>query len=754
MQLQVYHSPCRPGPVLAAVLVAAATAALVSSDARATAARGMVDTTPAAIEPVTTTAAGAQRLPLDQLEIVTAGHPKAFFFRTVVAQGAKTLDQDEFVAAFSQLNGAMGASKNFLDPTSPTRENQYLTALKAAYPGQMVSLMASGQGRNPIAMPLDYAGHWLYFAGTRLTGDIGPGTTILPVEDPSLFKTGIGRFGTSTDDMVLCRVDAAGHPDWTSAEHLSLVRVNEADGTIEVKRGLLGSPSTDFPAGSYIAPHGAEGPWGSATAQRAWFPNFATIYPGDPAQGGATYGQVYVDEITRLFGPGGSLAAYDGIQFDVLVWKPGSRDAAGRSWDADGDGAADDLLIDGDNVYGVGVTDFTRRLRRQPVMAERFITADGHSPNNQRSIHVLNGVESEGFPSVGDLDMLDWSGGVNRMRFWNESRGHAPRLSYVMFKTGESDKPAVHVPPGLIRLTLAAGPLLDSAVTFFNPPPPEAGEAVGIWDELIKGREKEKNWLGQAVGDTVDLAEGTPDLLEGAGRALAPDFVDRWSVSPPGAGTIEGHHHGEYGWALKLAPDPTAVARGVNPVFTFTPDEAAPVVVKSGDLVAYFDVWADPHPGYPARQIGVLLPERRHPERSRARVTTWADGVPFRAMAFWRDPGPTSVRLQFVIDHAEGSEAFYLQNLELHNAVPALVRRFEGGAVLANPSLNEYVFHLAPLLPGMRLRTLVGSSNQDPANNTGQSMVGGIIMPGLNALFLAAEPPGTVAYLPRAVWTR
>ncbi len=696
----------------------------------------------------TSPSAPSSRPPVEELDVLSAGYPRAFFFRTVVARGVRDLDEADFVRAFSQLNGVMGASKSFRDPTSPTLENQYLTSLKAAHPHQMVSVMLSGQGRNPISMPLDFAGHWLYFAGTSLTVDIGAGDVVLPVADTSPFKTGIGRFGRSTDDIAICRRDEHGTIDWSTAEQVRLVEVDESDGSITVERGILGTTPTEYPVGSYLAPHGASGPWGSPDAQRAWFPNFATTCPGDPEDEGRSYTDVYVEEIPRFFAPGGALEAYDGAQFDVLVWNVWARDAADRDWDVDADGGSDDLIVDWQNVYGIGVSEFAEQLRRQPEMASRLITGDGHSRGNHRSIGVLNGVESEGFPSVGDLAMRDFSGGVNRMRFWDEERSHPPSFSYVMFKTGEPDQPAVELPTSRVRLSLAAGPLLDCALTFFDEPEPEEGEDVGIWDEIFMGRERKRNWLGYPLGETTDLAQDAPDLLAGEGVALSEDFISRWTVWPIDRGSIERYRHPEYGWCVKLTPAEPHGSDTGNVVFTYTPQEGSELTVETGDVVAYADVWADTHPEYPARLISMRYSGLPHPELSRVTVSTWVNEVPFRAMGYWRDAGPSDVRFQLVVEPFEGSEPFFFRNLTFHNAVPAMYREFENGAVLANPSLHDFTFDLEARLPGRRYRRLLGSPNQDPVTNDGQTVGDRITLGERDAIFLVLESRPSTIYVP------
>ncbi len=52
----------------------------------------------------------------------------------------------------------------------------------------------------------------------------------------------------------------------------------------------------------------------------------------------------------------------------------------------------------------------------------------------------MNGIESEGWPNLGDWDFDDWSGGLNRHNFWT-ANAHPPAFSYVNHEWLEQSVP-------------------------------------------------------------------------------------------------------------------------------------------------------------------------------------------------------------------------------------------------------------------------------------------------------------------------
>ena len=96
-----------------------------------------------------------------------------------------------------------------------------------------------------------------------------------------------------------------------------------------------------------------EGPWGRGN-NIMWFYNLSDRCPKDSH--GKTCSDLLVDDLADRFGPGGTLAAFDGLEFDVMFNQ--------THGDTDGDGQEEHGVMDGVNQYGIGVVQFARQLRR------------------------------------------------------------------------------------------------------------------------------------------------------------------------------------------------------------------------------------------------------------------------------------------------------------------------------------------------------------------------------------------------------
>ncbi len=478
--------------------------------------------------------------------ILDAGYPRAFYFRWSEGQANNPRHSDEDFARL--VGGLMGIQGKVLDEEvriDPTRKIARFDGYKAAHPEQLVLLHINGNGRDPGFEGQRFAaGHWLYYEGCAVLDAVlaEPGEAVLRVARPERFRCGVGRLGgLSNEDVGLCALTAEGRPDWSRAEQLQLLATDPAAGTITVRRGAFGTAPLAFEAGrAYVAAHVGEGPWGpEGNRQLLWSYNYATTCPRDAA--GRDCSQAWIDHLAELLGPGGVLARFDGLEFDVLwdtpfdlpVYNP--LGAARRS-DVDADGRGDGGVVGAVNVYGYGVTDFLTRLRAR-LGDDRLILADGTHAEQQRGQGVLNGIESESFPENTDTLLRGWSDGVNRHLYWARE-GRAPAFQYVAHKfvlpqEGRALPPNVHSAPWNIhRAILAAACLTDAAVAVNSHPPAEPGQPVGVWDELQAGQARRLGWLGRPLGPAERLASGAPDLLRGAGAPVSESY--RRGLRPSG----------------------------------------------------------------------------------------------------------------------------------------------------------------------------------------------------------------------------
>lgn len=453
-----------------------------------------------------------------ELSVLNPDYPQAFFFRASegLARNPGTVFED-WDATFSRLMGICGKAQDEEILNTARRNIDFFTRFKKAHPEQLVILHYNGNARDPRCEPgVFFAGHWLYFNGAKILADVpaSGGETEIRVEDASLFQTGIGRYKTSNEDVGLCLIDDRGRPDWYASEQVQLISVDVKKGILRVKRGCYGTRPRAFPAGRALAAaHVSEGPWGKKN-NLLWYYNHSTRCPKD--REGRRCGERLADELARKLLPGGELAAFDGVEFDVLAHRRGA--AGKRGIDFDADGRADNGVVEGVNTYGLGVVRFCQRLRAN-VGEKKLLLADGHSEKHQRAFPALNGIESEGFPSLEDWEMRDWSGGMNRHLYWARN-GRPKAFNFINHKyTTHGELPGLRkrpeVPWSTHRLVFAAACFSDAAVCYSFTPPKEPGERFGIWDELKMGAACRLGWLGKPCGPAIRLATRQPDLLGG-----------------------------------------------------------------------------------------------------------------------------------------------------------------------------------------------------------------------------------------------
>lgn len=468
---------------------------------------------------------------LASLQVLTAGYPRAYFFRASESWAAnERISFRRWEASFSRLMGIQGKVLEEEVPGRSRRNIDFFTRFKQNHPQQLVLLHYNGNARDPrYQTEAFFAGHWLYFNGTKILSHVPAesGETEIRVQDPALFRVKTGRYRDANEDVGLCVLDAEGKPDWHRSEQVELVSVDPRRRTLRVRRGCYGTKPRTFPAGAaYAAAHMSEGPWGR-NSHLLWYYNYATCCPRDSQ--GRTCADVHCRDLAARFAARGELAAFDGLEFDVLHHRAGGW-SAGRGADCDADGRPDDGILDGVNRYGAGVVEFCRQLRRR-LGRQKIIQADGASLHNQRAFGILNGIESEGWPHLRDWEIRDWSGGLNRHCFWQQ-HAFPPAFNYVNHKfTAPGEKPGQrirpHVPFAVHRLVMAAAMFTDSAVCYSFAPEGEEGELLGIWDELRKGTENRLGWLGLPSGPAVRLAAQQPDVLRARGTPPGKQLLRR-----------------------------------------------------------------------------------------------------------------------------------------------------------------------------------------------------------------------------------
>jgi hypothetical protein len=118
------------------------------------------------------------------------------------------------------------------------------------------------------------------------------------------------------------------------------------------------------------------------------------------------------------------------------------------------------------------------------------------------------------------------------------------------------------------------------------------------------------------------------------------------------------------------------------------------------------------------------------------RFNTWVTHDTFTAGFYLRDVRSSTVDLELLM---ESSGPLWLDKMTVHAAPDAMLREFENGLVLVNPSLRPFAFDLKKLIPANRYRRLEGSSNQDTETNNGAEAGEAVTLAPLDGLFLLRE---------------
>lgn len=129
-------------------------------------------------------------------------------------------------------------------------------------------------------------------------------------------------------------------------------------------------------------------------------------------------------------------------------------------------------------------------------------------------------------------DAAEWSGGLNRHRFWDE-RGGGPRLHYIALKNVPAhDGHMGDAHYRRLRLIFASAMFTGAAIAQSRFKAVKSGSEAEpgreAFDELLMGKALRRNWLGRPLAPAVHLAERARDLLRGAGTTWPEALLDRF----------------------------------------------------------------------------------------------------------------------------------------------------------------------------------------------------------------------------------
>jgi len=257
----------------------------------------------------------------------------------------------------------------------------------------------------------------------------------------------------------------------------------------------------------------------------------------------------------------------------------------------------------------------------------------------------------------------------------------------------------------LCRLGLATACILG--VSYGSVEDSGRKDGLPLIPEMHRGAAQEMNWLGQPVGPVVFVTDKSPDLLSGKGKFFTQDFVQslekkrcKVNAYPDGSLIIQGTSHNPYD-TMEIT------LRGVS--------------VPKGDIVVFFETLAiDPLYGFDKKEriprlITIHADGLPKYEDERGRQSMYNDITAYMGTSgftpqygYFRRAGEGRGFIDITF-RFEDQGACRIKNLSIYNAPLAMVREFEKGVVLVNPSEETVVFNLDRLIPslrGVRLRRI------------------------------------------------
>ncbi|MEY4485338.1 MAG: hypothetical protein RL693_2790, partial [Verrucomicrobiota bacterium] len=496
--------------------------------------------------------------------------------------------------------------------------------------------------------------------------------------------------------LIIIGLKPNGERDWDCAEYALVKNVDPARKTITVERGCFSSIAKSYDGNkAYVAPI-TVGVWGN---KPMWFYNLSSLCPMD--KNGKVASDILTEEMTEWFSPGGKLEDFNGIAFDVVYWN-----LKRKNMDVNNDGIEDTGVFDGVNTWRQGGARFLAQVR-QAVGENRLITADGQHSGNQQALGILDGIESEGLVQHDD-GFRGFSRTLNTHLYWMENNTRPLDFRYVSLKliTPADDKRGNQ----LRRFAIGTACCLGASVTRWQEGDLPEGFAF-------------QGSLGFPSGPLIRPAQNTPDLLMSEGNPLKQTILGRlqstnckltWSdngleVSPESSASME--------------TPMTVTVKGVT-------------VPANGDLTVYVEMQAlEPLEGFDMKSPvprAVCVEFSQFPKIESRKLDEYYRtlngymGTQKKSLIsfYLRRPNTKeqSIDVSFQI---EGRGRARISSITAHQAPDSLVRAFEKGVVVVNPSLEAVKIPLVGLPPG-----IASPSDVD--------------VPGLTAMFLPRSAPAAV----------
>jgi hypothetical protein len=712
----------------------------------------------------------------------TIGYPRPFSFREINPKNLPYLNEMAMVVSDLHLRTRRGAELEFKQrhPSRPVlvqinTEGLGLWGTWICLPEQRLddigltsplSLKAFDELKKQVYPIIDFPGYWVYEAGADTTGTIAGNQEIVTVGvtdtepfEPSSHPHSVNRLNRPNfmKDIVICPRDTNGNLDWLGAEFGSVLAVDVADKTIQIRRWRTRREARPkHEAGTYLAPNANQivlpafpDVWTRYLHLREeeyvtpFLPNVTRHCPVDPRTGlnAAQWLARHWGNVKRS-----EYAEADGYVFDVSAgtFHPSTR--ISQQSDCDVDGKPDYFYFDGLDFWALGMFDFFTCLRDGIVgkfdgLGEDLVlVSDSNTNEEARFFNLLNGAEYE-FGTVNPFRPVThkYSSNLDRYLLWS-TRARTPRVSYVHNKYptdtyhGGSDKDmAFYMHDNYYRLDMATA-CMGTGYVGKNVSRPggnpatayperkqqivEFGTALPLdWDEYHCGDEDKRNWLGMPLAAPVRLT----DHLES--REI-PVRTDRPSIAL--------HVAQDYEAAVLDSSDDKAIHVNVQEIqpwhdTNFKIRLALPtdLVEKGREYTVRFRSRApSPYAKIDPKYMSI-------PRNLTVRLSVDATiGLAQETLVFEHEreifltltaPADGAGQLEFGV--AEEPGVIELSSIRLYKGcADVMYRRFDNGVVLLNGSATTpFNFDLGTLFPGETYRRIRG--HQDPVHNSGELVI-------------------------------
>lgn len=572
---------------------------------------------------------------LSDLKIFDEQYPKAIYFRNVENSAANTsISYDKWAKRWSKLDGMVVKALDEEIPGRSKEAQKKFIQYKKDNPSKLMLLHFNGNARDPnFDFDAFHAEDWTYFVGTYSEGAIDPSDTVITVNDTQVFK--------NSDDIVIVPVNNMGELDWHKSEQVKLLSIKN-ESTITVKRGVFSTKARSYKKNkAYLAAHVSQPAIAPGSSQALWRYNFSNII----AQGGMPLRLTH--NLMGYLGSDKVLSSFDGVEFDVLADTRGLKHPSRKTpIDYNYDGKASKLDVLYQQKYSQGVHLFLSSLRSE-LGKSKLILADGNEANQQREFSVLNGIESETWPSHWDHQVEQWSSGINRHLFW-KSRSYSPSLNYIKLgKVPRKKGPAQSPTENLRRLRMAGALFTD---TIIAPAYRPRGKGIDNWSEFVGDEKNYNTWLGKPLSDMQYLKPEHDDTVEFEVKSKELHLNKNASL-----------------FAFSKSND-----KEINIVLKF-------ILSNPGDITVIAAVSSSSNVKHNDRVNYITISPN---EDSEQKNMTWSDSVSFDSRFYFKNLKKGQNTLTLTSD----ANSVELTNLEIRYGIEIPYRIFENGVVIANPS--------------------------------------------------------------------